>query len=199
MCLSRVQQRALDRDAWEAARKGLDYNESALPELPPDTMPSTLALAVVELLRIFGVLAIVVALVYFLVRLVVRRRRKGASLGEVMDSPAYDAAVPTALSSYEVLQHALEEARRRGDYREALRLLYQMVLHRLNALQYIEAHPDKTNWEYVRELGAGVHAHPFATLTLLFERGWYGNGHIEATHYARAEARFREFLNALKS
>jgi len=88
----------------------------------------------------------------------------------------------------------LAQAERRagaGEYREALRWLYQAVLLLLDRRQLVEFDEARTNWEYQRALGDQPDPwwpDRFAWATDLFEATWYGG-------QAAQEPDYRSFLD----
>ncbi len=90
-----------------------------------------------------------------------------------------------------------DRAEREGRFREAVRLLYLQALQALAARGRIRWTADKTNRTYLAELdGSGLEA-PFAAMTGLFERAWYGSLPVDAPGFEAARAQFRRFHDAL--
>ncbi|MBQ8126951.1 MAG: DUF4129 domain-containing protein [Prevotella sp.] len=77
----------------------------------------------------------------------------------------------------------LAAAEARGDYRQAVRLVYLQTLRRLSDSGQIDWHPSKTPRQYEREVGQGA----FSELSHQFVRVRYGN--FEATASTFAEMR----------
>lgn len=91
----------------------------------------------------------------------------------------------------EALLAQAEQRAGTGDYREALRWLYQAVLLLLDRRQLVEFDETRTNWEYQRALGAQPDPwwpDRFAWATDLFEAKWYGG-------QAAQEPDYRSFLD----
>ena len=86
----------------------------------------------------------------------------------------------------------LEAAVADGQYRRAVRLLYQQALQRLDRTGAIGWRPGKTNRTYVRELDE-PHRSAFARLTRLFEQVWYGGAAVDAEQFEQIRARFASF------
>ena len=87
----------------------------------------------------------------------------------------------------------------KGNYRLAIRYQYLKSLHRLADKNFIEMAVDKTNYQYVRELGSRGPAvnqqfqNDFASLTLNYEYVWYGEFGVDDTIYNRIARGFNEF------
>ena len=91
----------------------------------------------------------------------------------------------------------IQQAIRTGNYRLGVRYLYLKTLHQLAGKRFIELAADKTNYQYVREIGTHpLHSglqNDFAALTLNYEYVWYGEFAIEEAIYKRIETGFKSF------
>ncbi|MGI9175737.1 MAG: DUF4129 domain-containing protein [Rhodothermales bacterium] len=89
----------------------------------------------------------------------------------------------------------VSEAVAAEDFRRAVRWLYLGTLKSLAARDLIHWQPEKTNHEYLRELGAQQAdlAAPFDRLTYLFEYIWYGDFSVDEAAFLRARERFAAF------
>ena len=93
----------------------------------------------------------------------------------------------------------ISQAVRKENYRLAVRYQYLKSLHRLADKNFIQMATDKTNYQYVRELGSRGPAvnqqfqNDFASLTLNYEYVWYGEFAVEDTVYNRIARGFNEF------
>ncbi len=192
---AQLEEGGLDRRAWEEGRKGMEYVETALPELgDAPSGSSIIALMVIQLLRILGVVAIAAGLIFLIVR-GVRRYSAGSMKGKNIPAEEQE-EMPTAIAPIDVLTKAFEDARSRRDFREALRLLYQICIKQLDMAGALVAHPDKTNWEYVAELKEPSKSQQFARLTMLFEHSWYGEFAFTSAAYEQTEPRFMAFIKS---
>ena len=70
---------------------------------------------------------------------------------------------------------ALQKALDIPDYRLATRIMYLETLQTLHLTQLIKYEQEKTNWEYVTELGDTTFKKPFTLFTKYFDYVWYGN------------------------
>ena len=70
---------------------------------------------------------------------------------------------------------ALQKALDITDYRLATRIMYLETLQTLHLAQLIKYEQEKTNWEYVTELGDTTFKKPFTLFTKYFDYVWYGN------------------------
>ncbi len=186
----------LDRKAWDEARKGMEYIEKALPEADVDPSSTSLILGnmLLQLVRVLGVLVIIIVLIAIIIRLI--KKYRGTPVTRKNKSIETEDEIPTASAPIDVLLKAFDEARIRGDYKEATRLLYQIAIKRLDMAGAVIAHPNKTNWEYVSELREPLQSQRFTYLTMLFERIWYGDKPLSVNDFTTFEPRFMEFIKS---
>ncbi len=190
-------QRGFDRDAWEKGRQGLDYLENAPQAQEPleatndggsFSFPS-------ELVMYTLIVLLAAAVIYFVRRLI----RKGKSGGTKNSRGKYGEAEKTKefneLTPLDILFRAFEDARKEGRYREALRLLYQIILKKLSTRGLLIADTDKTNREYLKEMRGTPLEGDFAGLTRLHEIGWYGKEHIERVEFDAIVPIFMKFID----
>lgn len=84
-----------------------------------------------------------------------------------------------------------------GNYRLAVRYQYLKTLHRLAEKNLVALAADKTNYQYVRELGNDQYRNDFAALTLSYEYVWYGEFAIGENIYRKIEPAFSGFNNKI--
>ncbi len=89
----------------------------------------------------------------------------------------------------ELLNTALSENR----YRDAVRILYLKALQQLNERELIAWKPDKTNHDYLRELGTHPSKAPFSRLTSYYEYIEYGHFSIEKNGFENVQDIYRKF------
>lgn len=87
----------------------------------------------------------------------------------------------------------IRNALQSGNYRQAVRYQYLRTLHVLADKHFVELSPDKTNFQYVREIANYKHQQEFAALTMHYEYVWYGEFNIEKNIYDRIENNFTSF------
>ncbi len=95
---------------------------------------------------------------------------------------------PRMGSGYENIEKAnldgdLQYALKSGEYKEAVRLRYLMLLRLLNKHKFVAWKKDKTNGHYLREMYGKREFDLFRKLTLQFERIWYGEIAITEREY----------------
>jgi hypothetical protein len=97
-------------------------------------------------------------------------------------------------SGYEKL---INEAIFNKDFRSAIRYLYLQTLQRLSMSGFIQLSPDKTNYEYVKDLSGKVHQNEFASLTLSYEYVWYGKFDVDREIFNRLQKDFNQYQQKL--
>lgn len=92
----------------------------------------------------------------------------------------------------------LDEAVRKQDYRNAIRLLYLLALRSLADKDLIKWKLNKTNQEYGKELKTKGLANDFAQITYFFEWVWYGHFEIDSQKFLEMRTAFQEFEQKIK-
>ena len=85
----------------------------------------------------------------------------------------------------------IRQALQNGNYRQAVRYQYLRTLHLLAGKNLVNLAPDKTNFQYVTEIGNADLRQAFAGLTLNYEYVWYGEFDIDKNIYEKIETNFR--------
>ncbi|MFN2429849.1 MAG: hypothetical protein ABR574_07535 [Cryomorphaceae bacterium] len=185
----------LNGEEWDKLRDGISYNEESLPEVEQnqDSGPSPISALLLTALRVLGFVAIIGLLVFFLVRLLTGKKKNTAISKPKVKTEAEE-ELPTASSPMEVLWASFKAARNTGDYKECLRLLYQISLKQLENASLIKTEVDKTNWDYVTEIREPKIASGFSSLTAIHEYTWYGMTEVDESTFLKFEPRFLNFI-----
>jgi len=193
-------QAPLDRDSWLDNKEGMDFNEDP-PEVPeldldvPQVNPSDW----VTVMRYIAVAILAALLIFLVVRLVSRNRLKTSEKAGSVEEVDLTEEGPTALSPLEELWAAHKKAKEAKNFREAVRILYQIVIKHLDSHGKLVAASDKTNREYTREMSWQEKAPDFFQLTLLHEFSWYGANEVNQLDFDRAEPQFIAFIESIKN
>ena len=149
------------------------------------------ALGIVAFVLIVAGLAVVI---FLLMRATVRRafQRKPVgdneidytSLEENIHELNFDSLIETAVG--------------KGQYRLAIRLHYLKALKVLSDRNVIHWMPEKTNRDYLRELGNSPIKKGFSAITYIFEHIWYGEFPISKEQYHSASHDFHAFLKEVR-
>lgn len=114
----------------------------------------------------------------------VRNRHKNTNEEEVTDEDG--------------LSRKAKEAEQAGNYRLAVRYHYLHALTIIAHKGWLVLSPDKTNYQYVKELSNKVIRNDFARITLHYEYAWYGNFEIDAVIFQTIKKQFATFQIMLK-
>lgn len=90
-----------------------------------------------------------------------------------------------------------KEAEQAGNYRLAIRYQYLHALTSIAQKGWLLLSPDKTNYQYVRELSNKAIRNDFARITLHYEYAWYGNFQIDASIFQTIKKEFTNFQTRL--
>lgn len=90
-------------------------------------------------------------------------------------------------------EHLIKDAITNKNYPLAIRYLYLQTLQMLASEGLINFSPDKTNYEYVKELSGNVYQNQFASLTLNYEYVWYGKFDIDEQIFNRIKKDFTQY------
>lgn len=100
----------------------------------------------------------------------------------------------TKMEFEDLLQQAVDA----GRYRAAVRLLYLRTLRQLSDRGLIAWKQDKTNHDYIRELGDRTLRPGFSDVTLIFEYIWYGEFPVNKDDFNLARASFLQFEQSMR-
>lgn len=97
------------------------------------------------------------------------------------------------------LERALRLALEAGNYKAAIRIYYLAVIKDMSIKGLIRWKKDKTNYNYVNELLDTPWHQDFSSVTLAFERIWYGNVTVDKDKYELLTPRFQSLLNKIRA
>jgi Domain of unknown function (DUF4129) len=96
------------------------------------------------------------------------------------------------------IDQQLKQAIAVGNYRLAIRFLYLQTLSKLADKGWLQLSPDKTNYQYVKELTQKDLKNEFALITLHYEYAWYGDFAIGQEIFNPVQNEFENFQNRVK-
>ncbi|TWI85470.1 uncharacterized protein DUF4129 [Lacibacter cauensis] len=96
------------------------------------------------------------------------------------------------------IDQQLKQAVQEQNYRLAIRYLYLQTLNGLSQRNWLHLSPDKTNYQYVRELAKPQLRNAFSRVTLHYEYAWYGDFAIDAMVYQQVKNDFDLFNQSVK-
>lgn len=187
----------------EAACRLVESRATCAPPKPPDIQPSNLRAPAGVLGAFLWLLliAVVLALVYVIVRYFIDRQSSAQDGGQEDDAdPDDDALVGTVVidRTREPLGWREEAGRHRaaGRYRDALRCRYRALVGDLARLGLLDEIPGRTTGEERRQLRSSApNAVPFFREGAdLFDAAWYGALAVGASHDDRFQQIERDVL-----
>lgn len=90
------------------------------------------------------------------------------------------------------IEDFIAKAISQNNYRLAVRYYYLLVLQHLQKKDLIEWEPQKTNYDYLKDLQKGNYFKSFGELTRLYDFVWYGNFEINEIEFANVEEKFKK-------
>ncbi len=212
----------IDRERWESAREGLSYptpesrhqrepdeqsqsqkgggeREGPQPELSPAPEPWVNGDTAALLLRIFFWIIIAVFIAVLLRYLLGLKRppkntRIERGLSSNIDLEAIEEDLPEAQ-----LEDYLQQAINSKQFSLAVRLYYLVLLQALTHKKLVRWQKDKTNNQYVQELGGTPLQQDFRSVTLLFERVWYGDQTPDEAAFEQIAPQFQAFAQRIQN
>lgn len=140
----------------------------------------------------------VICVIILLAMIITRMTKKGsrATKSEVLVEigERIDAKTLANLEVDDQLSVAMEQA----DYRLGVRLLYLNSLKLLMEKGIIKPSPEKTNFDYVRELAGNAHQNEFRNTTSIFEKIWYGESNLDRVVFQQVKNRFSHFQDNIR-
>ncbi len=95
------------------------------------------------------------------------------------------------------LNALIEDACLKRDFRLATRYLYLKLLKTLSDAEIIHWKLNKTNLDYLKEVGKTKHKEFFTQLTSTYEFIWYGNFSVSEASFQKINGEFTEFHNKI--
>lgn len=206
-----------DKQKWTETTEGLDYSGEVLQEekkeadqaegeerdepeykeeAPRFSLFNWNPGPIFQLIAIILIILLIAAIIYALIR---------SGLFHANKSVKQTDQEPRSLEDLEEnihesdLERALRLALEKGDFRMAIRIYYLIIIKELSVRQWINWKKDKTNGQYVREMFGRDEYQHFRSITLDFDRVWYGDVQVGENEYQLLHPRFRQFLDNLKT
>ena len=92
----------------------------------------------------------------------------------------------------------IAHAENNNDFRLAIRYYYLLVLKTLSLKNHIKFEDDKTNADYLNEIGEKPFSNTFAYVSYLYSYIWYGKFPLDNVDYDKAKHNFITLLNQVK-
>lgn len=176
------------------AVEAYQYGQDPLPESPSEASPATpegrennwLDLPISAIL-LYSLLAVVLVIV-----MVIMLRQVGANSGRRVEARADQPAEVKDLITTD-FSTLVAESEARQDWRMALRYHYLWILQQLQARNFIQWHPYKTDSDYEQELAGRPMGEAFSELMRTFVYTWYRGSPLTQEVYQVQQARAQQF------
>ena len=187
--------RKFDNTRWKEIVGGQDYNEKQVIKPELDFPSIAWAGPVVKVIAYALVVALVFAAIWYIVNNITFNLKveKDKIQNEDLEKP---------LENIEVLdiEGLLEQARREGNFRMAVRLYYLGLLKRLNSIGKISWKKDKTNRDYLAEVfSVDFYYAEIQKLTLSYEEVWYGDHTLKDGAFERLKGHFEDVYQKIQT
>ena len=192
---SAVSKHEFSKSQWEKMTKDIDYSSDTAPR--PGKKRSfgfSMNPDIVKTILFIGVGALLIFLLYKIMRgnYFARNKKISTSTGflNIRDEENIQ-----EMDLEQMYSRALEGK----DYREAIRVKYLMAIRELSRHKIIHWKKEKTNHDYLTEtFPTGIYF-PFADITHIFERFWYGEAEINENKFILTVPAFDAFLSSIPS
>lgn len=199
------EQRNFDRQKWEELVEGVEYVEEKEAKVPPETPSeeeeeeSNSEELVEFLIKGFAIIALLVIL-GFLIKAILDANRSPKNKKLKAQILSYSSAEEVEEKLMETdLEKLLEQAIQNEQYLWAIRLYYLTILKTLTERNFLQWSRDKTNRDYLRELGKSGLSEEFQYVTQSFDRLWYGMVPVDKPTFEETAPNFSRFLDRVRS
>lgn len=209
-----IETKDIDRDVLKSAVEGINYSEDQAPkelEIDDDSDDpydqqnrynnfETSGEGWSSLFKFLFVIIIIVAvalLIYFLVG----ENLKRPSNKKINSADELELSIENLEEKIHEsdLERLIRQALGQENYSLATRIYYLAIIKELSIQKRIKWKKDKTNRDYIQELGQSDLATPFRQLTRIYERVWYGNGALNAAQFNQLRPGFEQLIARVKS
>lgn len=180
----------IEKQNWEKHAKGYDFTENLkeIKEKPKvsrantkfNWFPSVNALWIKYALYTLVILTLLGFLLMLLIKLYRGMNEKvGNSVSSVKSLNVDDIRQIDDATLLRILHESLKA----GLFKDAVRVHYLILIRKLSGMQLVTWKKDKTNGAYINEMYGKNGFELFRTLTIGFDRIWYGNIEIREHEY----------------
>ena len=96
------------------------------------------------------------------------------------------------------IESLISSAEKEQDFRLAVRYYYLLVLKTLSLKNVIKYEDDKTDTDYLNEIGTQTYNNSFAKTAYLYNYVWYGEFPLNQQQYGKAKNSFENLLKTVK-
>ncbi|MES2589807.1 MAG: hypothetical protein V4622_12580 [Bacteroidota bacterium] len=142
-------------------------------------------------------LIIILAIVVFFVAYYIIKNYKPKNK-KIISPITQDDWNPDLISKSE-LELRLEEAMKRGDYRECVRIYFTFILKEMIRLNRIRWKKELTNYDYVLQAKSQKNAFDFEESVRIYDLVWYGEYQINQGEYSQLQAHLNKNFKDLEN
>jgi hypothetical protein len=163
------------------------------PDLPdvdlPDIDPPTIPIGFWKLLLFILIFAVVITIAYLIIK------NKQPTNKKVIVEVENDWN-PEVITKTE-LELRLEEAMKKEDYRECIRIYFTFILKELIRKSWISWRKEKTNYHYVLEMHKQENASHFNECVRIYDLVWYGDYKIDREIFELLKPSLEDYYQSL--
>jgi hypothetical protein len=191
--LEDINRKEIRENRWKQATRGLDYTQKERTPRGPNTSiggDGRKAVIILSILAGAALLAFVIAYLLGYIQFDKKNEKKQIQISvEEVEDRLLEADLRT------LIREALE----REDFKSAIRLYYLLCLKELSLSGLIRWKKQKTNHSYLAELRSSPLGPDFRSLTLIFDRIWYGAAKLDQKTYESLAPQYEQFLNRIQA
>ncbi len=196
--MPKFEEKALNSKKWNELTKGLQYDgyDKAEKKLETKTLPYLNFLSALgPLFKYFFIIFILCLILFFVVRWVLRYKRKP---GNALEKLIYEIDAQGMQLPLTTLDQLIDAAVANQQLSEALKLYYLKSLRILDLKNHITWERHKTNNSYIRECRQKDFLPAFRNLTRLYERYWYGDQDLQPASFEGIRDLFTAFYQKIQ-
>ena len=99
--------------------------------------------------------------------------------------------------SHHNFEQLIQKAKNNKEYRKAIRYYYLWVLQKLTDKRLIQYNKEKTDYDYLVELGQNPIREDYSQTTYLYDYVWYGNFELNERQFGLAERIFQRTIQKI--
>ena len=135
-------------------------------------------------------------LLFFMLKFFLKVNTKKAT-DAIETVPSIQLTKDEELINNQQLSELIAQAIQEKDYRLAVRFYYLLILQKLTDKELIVWQQEKTNEDFIREVGHLKIAPRFSEITRLYDFVWYGNFEINKGEFLKAEILFNTLIKKI--
>lgn len=183
-----------DEKEWKAIVKDVTFDEER-PKKEGDKASAPWTGKILKIVSFVVIAALLIVVLYYVTRII----SFDARIERTRFDPADIEAPVENIAELNIAQ-MLDQAKRDGNYKLAVRLYYLGLLKQLNEKGAIVWKKDKTNRDYLTELfSANIFFNEVSMLTLSYEAVWYGDHDLSSETFRSLATRFEHIYGKINT